>query len=162
MTLEVDGNVSVVPLPGRHQPAISCLDNYSPNGCETQRCGVRIDPPVFPTPEGALAGRDEVLERALQPASAQFPDGRPFAAAPMGRGGRNCFSTSHPHHLFHLSRITPNRNYRAHSAVTPPYFPRRPRLARQIACMRFIAPYFQIEIHTTIYTEFLFTHNGYK
>lgn len=123
MTLEVDGNVSVVPLPGGHQTAISGLGIYSPDDSKTQRCGVRIDPPIFPTPEGALAGRDEVLERALQPASAQFPDGRPFAAPPTHRGGRNCFSTSHPHHLFHLSRITPNRNYRAHSAGNPPLFP---------------------------------------
>lgn len=91
MTMGANGNVSVVLLPGRHQPAISCLDNYSPNGSETQRCGVRIDPPIFPTPEGALAGRDEVLERALQPASAQFPDGRPFAAAPAPSGRPQLF-----------------------------------------------------------------------
>lgn len=77
MTLEVDGNVSVAPLPGGHQTSISGLGIYYPDDSKTQRCGVRIDHPVFPTPEGVLAGRDEVLERALQPASAQFPDGRP-------------------------------------------------------------------------------------
>ena len=38
-------------------------------------------------------------------------------------GGRNCFSASHPHHLLHRSRITQNRNHRAHSAGNPPLFP---------------------------------------
>ncbi len=91
MTLEVDGNVSVAPLPGGHQTSISGLGIYYPDDSKTQRCGVRIDHPVFPTPEGVLAGRDEVLERALQPASAQFPDGRPFAAAPDPSGRPQLF-----------------------------------------------------------------------
>lgn len=70
MTLEVDGNVSVVLLPGGHQTAISGLGIYYPDDSKTHRCGVRIDHPVTQTLEDVLAGRDEVLERALQPASA--------------------------------------------------------------------------------------------
>lgn len=65
-TMGADGNISVVPLPGGYQTILSGLGVYYPDGSETQRCGIRIDYPVTPTLEGILAGRDEVLERALQ------------------------------------------------------------------------------------------------
>lgn len=66
MTMGADGNISIIPLPGGFQTAISGLGVYYPDGSETQRCGIRIDYPATPTLEGVLAGRDEVLERALQ------------------------------------------------------------------------------------------------
>ncbi len=66
MTMGADGDISIIPLPGGYQTVISGLGVYYPDGSETQRYGVRIDYPATPTLEGVLAGRDEVLERALQ------------------------------------------------------------------------------------------------
>ena len=130
MTLEVDGNVSVAPLPGGHQTSISGLGIYYPDDSKTQRCGVRIDHPVFPTPEGVLAGRDEVLERALQPASAQFPDGRPFAAAPDGSGAAATVSPPAIRITFCTCPVSPQTATIAPiPQATRPSFPRRPRLA---------------------------------
>lgn len=39
---------------------------YYPDGTNTQRAGVRIDVPVHATVEGLRAGRDEILEKALE------------------------------------------------------------------------------------------------
>ena len=39
---------------------------FYPDGTPTQTVGVRLDVEVLPTAEGLQAGRDEVLERALE------------------------------------------------------------------------------------------------
>lgn len=65
-TLGADGNIAEIPLPGGYKTLISSLGVYYPDGSETQRCGVRIDHWAEPTPEGLLAGRDEVLEAAIR------------------------------------------------------------------------------------------------
>ena len=45
---------------------ISGLGVYYPDGRETQRVGIVPDVVVQPTIAGVQAGRDEVLERAVQ------------------------------------------------------------------------------------------------
>lgn len=45
---------------------ISGIGVFYPDGGQTQRVGVRIDEIVEPTIEGVKAGRDEVLERAIE------------------------------------------------------------------------------------------------
>ena len=61
-----DGNVSFVQLPGGSRTSFSGMGVYYPDGGQTQRIGVRIDEIVEPTIEGVKAGRDEVLERAIE------------------------------------------------------------------------------------------------
>lgn len=39
---------------------------FYPDGTPTQAVGVRLDVELCPTAEGLQAGRDEVLERALE------------------------------------------------------------------------------------------------
>lgn len=64
-TAGADGNISWVPLPGGYRTAFSGIGVYYPDGRETQRIGIVPDITVQPTPEGIRAGRDEVLERAI-------------------------------------------------------------------------------------------------
>jgi len=45
---------------------ISGIGIFYPDGGQTQRVGVRINEIVEPTIEGVKAGRDEVLERAIE------------------------------------------------------------------------------------------------
>lgn len=65
-TAGADGNVSIIPLPGNMQTIISGLGVYYPDGRETQRVGIVTDIVVKPTIKGITAGRDEVLEKAIE------------------------------------------------------------------------------------------------
>ena len=65
-TATADGNVSPLFLPGGIRTMISGIGIYYPDGRETQRIGVAIDEEVIPTVEGVRAGKDEVLDRALE------------------------------------------------------------------------------------------------
>jgi C-terminal processing protease CtpA/Prc len=65
-TAGADGNVVALPLPGGVSTMFSGLGVFYPDGTNTQRVGVRIDHYVEPTIEGIKAGRDEVLEKALE------------------------------------------------------------------------------------------------
>ena len=65
-TAGADGNISWVPLPGGYRTAFSGIGVYYPDGRETQRVGIIPDIAVEPTIEGVSAGRDEVLEKAVQ------------------------------------------------------------------------------------------------
>ena len=65
-TAGADGNVSYIDLPGGIKTMISGIGIFYPDGGQTQRVGVRINEIVEPTIEGVKAGRDEVLERAIE------------------------------------------------------------------------------------------------
>lgn len=64
-TSGADGDIVWIPLPGQ----ITCFSGIGvlyPDGTQTQTVGVRLDVELCPTAEGLQAGRDEVLERALE------------------------------------------------------------------------------------------------
>lgn len=65
-TAGADGNYSSCWLPGYISFHFSGLGIYYPDGTATQRIGIVPDIVVRPTVQGILAGRDEVLERAVQ------------------------------------------------------------------------------------------------
>jgi len=65
-TAGADGNVSYIYLPGRLQAVFTGLGTYYPDGRQTQRIGIVPDIEIRPTIAGIRAGRDEVLERALE------------------------------------------------------------------------------------------------
>ena len=65
-TAGADGNVSRISLPGNVSTMISGIGVYYPDGTETQRVGIVPDIEVHPTIAGVRAGRDEVLERAME------------------------------------------------------------------------------------------------
>ncbi|PLX16985.1 MAG: peptidase S41 [Salinivirgaceae bacterium] len=65
-TAGADGNVSEIYLPGGIRTLISGIGIYYPDGTETQRVGIVPDIEVKPTVEGIRAGRDEVLEKAIE------------------------------------------------------------------------------------------------
>ncbi|RYF77812.1 MAG: hypothetical protein EOO39_03050 [Cytophagaceae bacterium] len=65
-TAGADGNISWVPLPGGFRTAFSGIGVFYPDGRETQRIGIVPDVLVQPTIDGIRAGRDEVLERAVE------------------------------------------------------------------------------------------------
>lgn len=65
-TAGADGNVSRVYLPGNIEVNFSGLGIYYPDGRETQRIGIVPDVELRPTIAGIRAGRDELLEYALQ------------------------------------------------------------------------------------------------
>jgi C-terminal processing protease CtpA/Prc len=65
-TAGADGNVVTLPLPSSVKTLFSGLGVFYPDGTNAQRAGVRIDHYVTPTIEGIRAGRDEVLEKALE------------------------------------------------------------------------------------------------
>jgi C-terminal processing protease CtpA/Prc len=65
-TAGADGNVSRIDLPGGMRTMISGIGVYYPDGCETQRVGIRTDSHIKPTVEGIKEGRDEVLEKAIE------------------------------------------------------------------------------------------------
>ena len=67
-TAGADGNVSEVPLPGGLRTLISGIGVFYPDKRPTQQVGIVPDLVVRPTIEGIRAGRDEVLEAALQKA----------------------------------------------------------------------------------------------
>ncbi len=64
-TSGADGNVSEIVLPGGIHTYISGLGVLYPDGTETQGKGVRIDREIYPTIEGISAGRDELLDEAI-------------------------------------------------------------------------------------------------
>lgn len=65
-TAGADGNISYVYLPGGITALFTGLGCYYPDGRQTQRIGIVPNIEVRPTIAGICAGRDEVLERALQ------------------------------------------------------------------------------------------------
>ena len=64
-TSGADGDIVWIPLPGQ-LTSFSGIGTLYPDGTQTQTVGVRLDVEVLPTAEGLQAGRDEVLERALE------------------------------------------------------------------------------------------------
>lgn len=64
-TAGADGNIGYIDLPGGLRPAFSGLGIWYPDGTEAQRYGVKIDREVHRTVEGLKAGRDELLDTAL-------------------------------------------------------------------------------------------------
>lgn len=65
-TAGADGNVSTVPIPGGMSSYISGIGVFYPDHRPTQRVGIVPDVWVTPTIAGLRAGRDEVLEAAMQ------------------------------------------------------------------------------------------------
>lgn len=65
-TAGADGNVSIIDLPGGLRTMISGIGVYYPDGTETQRVGIVPDIEVKPTINGIKAGRDELLEKAIE------------------------------------------------------------------------------------------------
>lgn len=65
-TAAADGNVSAITLPGGISTMISGIGVLYPDGTETQRKGIRIDYEIKPTIQGIKAGKDELLEKAIQ------------------------------------------------------------------------------------------------
>ena len=65
-TSAADGNVSEIYLPGGIRTMISGIGVYYPDGRETQRVGIVPDIEVKPTIAGIKAGKDEVLEKAIE------------------------------------------------------------------------------------------------
>lgn len=64
-TAGADGNISRIYLPGGIQSIFTGLGVFYPDGRETQRIGIVPDIEFHPTVEGVRAGRDEMLDFAL-------------------------------------------------------------------------------------------------
>ncbi len=92
-TAGADGNVSTVLLPGGYSSYISGIGVFYPDKRPTQRVGIIPDIEVRPTIEGIRAGRDELLERAIQILSPEstleitIPAGGAASASTVGSGG---------------------------------------------------------------------------
>ncbi len=67
-TSAADGNVFTFKLPGGYETMLTGLGVFYPGGGETQRVGINVDVEVLPTLAGIRAGKDEVLERAMEEA----------------------------------------------------------------------------------------------
>ena len=65
-TAGADGAIASFPLPGGIVTYMSGRGVYYPDRTDLQRKGVKIDEYIEPTIAGQKAGRDEVLERAIQ------------------------------------------------------------------------------------------------
>jgi len=65
-TAGADGNISHIALPGGHSTVLSGIGIFYPDKTPTQRVGIIPDVEVLPTIAGIKAGKDEVLERAIQ------------------------------------------------------------------------------------------------
>ena len=65
-TAGADGNVTALMLPGGVRTVFTGLGVYYPDGRATQRIGIVPDIEIRTTLAGLRAGRDEVLERALE------------------------------------------------------------------------------------------------
>lgn len=61
-----DGNVVKVSLPGKVIFGMSSLGIYTPEGGQTQRCGLKPDIECYPTLEGIRDGRDKLIEKAIE------------------------------------------------------------------------------------------------
>ncbi len=68
-TSGTDGDVSRLSLTGGYFTNMTGIGVYYPDGSQTQRTGVRIDIPTRPTIAGVIAGKDELLEKAMELAS---------------------------------------------------------------------------------------------
>lgn len=64
-TSGANGSIVWIPPPGQ-MTSFSGIGALYPDGTQPQTVGVRLDVEVLPTAEGLQAGRDEVLERALE------------------------------------------------------------------------------------------------
>jgi C-terminal processing protease CtpA/Prc len=64
-TAGADGNVTEVTLPGGYSISFSGLGIYYPDGTPTQRRGIKVDIQAEPTIGGLMAGKDELLDRAV-------------------------------------------------------------------------------------------------
>jgi C-terminal processing protease CtpA/Prc len=65
-TAGADGNVSSIVLPGGLNTMISGIGVFYPDGTPTQRIGVKIDHKIYPTITGIMAGKDELLDKAIE------------------------------------------------------------------------------------------------
>ena len=65
-SIGADGNAAVVQLPGNISFRISSFGMYTPEGGQTQRCGLQPDIECYETIEGILAGKDELIEKAIE------------------------------------------------------------------------------------------------
>jgi hypothetical protein len=65
-TAGANGNVITFPLPGGIKVRYSGLGFYYPDGEEMQRKGIIPDIEVYPTMESIKAGKDEILEAAIE------------------------------------------------------------------------------------------------
>ena len=65
-TAGADGNISSFLLPGNVSTMFSGIGVYYPDGRETQRVGIIPDVECKPTIEGIRAGRDELMEKAIE------------------------------------------------------------------------------------------------
>ena len=59
------GQVVWIPLPGKQKAAFSGVGLFSPNDKALQRAGIIPDVEVYPTFESIKAGKDEILEAAI-------------------------------------------------------------------------------------------------
>ncbi|MEO9891691.1 S41 family peptidase [Aurantibacter sp.] len=65
-TSGANGNVVLFNMVGGYKTQISGVGIFYPDGTEAQRKGVKIDIIVNPTIEGVIAGKDQILERAIE------------------------------------------------------------------------------------------------
>lgn len=65
-SIGADGNITIVKLPGTIQFPISGLGVYTPEGEQTQRCGLQPDVECYQTIDGILSGKDELVEKAIE------------------------------------------------------------------------------------------------
>lgn len=71
-TAGTDGKVTKFPIISRFYTAMSGMGVYYPNQQEAQREGIAIDITVEPTIEGVRAGKDEILEKAMEVAKEEI------------------------------------------------------------------------------------------
>ena len=72
-TAGADGNTTAITLPGGLKTLMTGIGIHYPDGRETQRTGLVIDVPVRPTVAGLRAGRDELLDRAIELITTETP-----------------------------------------------------------------------------------------
>lgn len=65
-TAGADGDVSYIDLPGGIHTLITGLGVFYPDNKPTQRVGVCIDYPLYPSIKGLREGRDELMEKAIE------------------------------------------------------------------------------------------------
>lgn len=65
-TSGANGNVIKFNIVGGFKTQMSGIGIFYPDGTEAQRNGVKIDIEVNPTIEGIIAGKDEILEKAIE------------------------------------------------------------------------------------------------
>jgi C-terminal processing protease CtpA/Prc len=65
-TAGADGNISYVPFPGGFSSPFSGIGVFYPDGKETQGIGIIPDIIIMPTQKGITAGKDEVIEKAIE------------------------------------------------------------------------------------------------